>query len=224
MVIKSKLFKNLYVPSFKLAGKDIGFTKEITYLGYMISENMDDTSSIVKETRNIYVRGNTLIRNFRHCTDEVKVELFRTYCSNVYCCALRSRFRSSQMEVITVALNKTFKYLMRKQRDYSASMLFVSHNVNCLKVIIRKMVYSLLSRIERSSNLLVSTIVNSKYYRNSSLYTTWKSILYINSTQSTFHMMLWKNEFHHQRILYVLVYVFILFFCCYICDVSMDYV
>ena len=38
MVIKSKLFKNLYVPSFKLAGKDIGFTKEITYLGYIISE------------------------------------------------------------------------------------------------------------------------------------------------------------------------------------------
>ena len=79
---------------------------------------MDDTSSIGKETRNIYVRGNTVIRKSRHCTDEVKVKLFITYCSNVYCCALWSRFRSSQMEVITVALNKTFKYLMGKQRDY----------------------------------------------------------------------------------------------------------
>ena len=182
MVIKPKLFKNLYVLIFKLAGKDIGFMKEVTYLGYIIAENMEDAPSICKEKRNIYVRGNTLIRNFRHCSDEVKVKLFRAYCSNVYCCALWSRYKSSQLDACIVALNKVFKYLMGKRRDYSASMLFVSHNVNCLKVIIRKMVYSLFSRVERSSNLLVSNIVNSKYYRNSSLYKNWKSILYINST------------------------------------------
>ena len=179
MVIKPKVFSKLYVPVFKLAGIDIEFTDNVTYLGYILTDNMDDGSAMKKEARNIYIRGNTLIRNFKHCTKEVKVSLFKTYCSSIFCCSLWSKYTNCQLNAVCVALNKVFKCFMGKRRDYSASMLFVENCVNNVNVIRRKMIYSIKSRIEASSNFLIRSIVNSYDYTHSSLYEKWQSLLYI---------------------------------------------
>ena len=38
---------------------------------------MSDDGHISKEFRNIYARGNMLARNFKHCTTDVKITLFK---------------------------------------------------------------------------------------------------------------------------------------------------
>ena len=57
-----------------------------TYLGYIINADMSDDDHIRKEIRNIYARGNMLIRSFKHCTTGVKISptLFKTNCSSLY--------------------------------------------------------------------------------------------------------------------------------------------
>ena len=180
MVINPKVFSKLYVPVFQLAGIDIEFTDNVTYLGYVLTDNMDDGSTMKKEARNIYIHGNTLIRNFKHCTKEVKVSLFKTYCSSIFCCSLWSKYTNCQLNSVCVALNKVFKCFMGKRRDYSASMLFVENCVNNVNVIRRKMIYSIKSRIEASSNFLIRSIVNSYYYTFSTLYEKWQSLLYMS--------------------------------------------
>ena len=158
---------------------------------------MDDGPSMLKESRNIYIRGNSLIRNFRNCTDQVKVALFKTYCSSVFCCSLWASFKCSQLNTVCVALNKVFKYFMCKRRDYSASFLFVTHGVNNMKVIQRKMAYSLRCRIESSCNCIIQSIVNSCYYKKSTMYNMWNTILYMptNHVWIIFDVQLLCNYF-----------------------------
>ena len=178
MTIKPKLYKNLYVPKFYLSGAEIGHVNSETYLGYVINDNLSDELSIKKETRNLYARGNVLIRNFKHCTDNVKVTLFRTFCSSVYCCPLWVKYRISHIKQIHVAFNKVLKCLMNVRRDFSASLLFVSNRLSNFKMLRRKYVFSLMTRVNNSHNTIVETIVHSNFFHKSSMYRLWKSLLF----------------------------------------------
>ena len=55
------------------------FVKEVKYLGVMIHSSMKTTIDVARQTRKCYLQANLLLRNFRHCTDEVKCVLFQTY-------------------------------------------------------------------------------------------------------------------------------------------------
>ena len=54
------------------------------YLGVIIEDgNCEaDTKS---QLMNLYANGNTLVRKFGKCSCNVKLELFRMYCTNLYC-------------------------------------------------------------------------------------------------------------------------------------------
>ncbi len=52
--------------------------------------NDDD---LARQMRSLYIRGNFLARNFRHCSDEVKVKLFKSFSSNMYSSYLWSSFK-----------------------------------------------------------------------------------------------------------------------------------
>ena len=45
--------------------------------------------------RSIYARPNALIRNFKHCSEEVKSLLFKTYCTGFYCILIVSNTHGS---------------------------------------------------------------------------------------------------------------------------------
>ena len=85
----------VYVPTFHLGYLNIKAVEKETYLEYIINTDMSDDGHISIEIRNIYARGHMLICNFKHCTTAVKVTLFRTYCSSLYCCPMWTRFRKS---------------------------------------------------------------------------------------------------------------------------------
>ena len=66
---------------------------EIKYLGYLLSEVQSDDEDIAKQMRTI--RSNKLLRMFTYCTIDVKMELFRSYCSSLYCCSMWSDYRKA---------------------------------------------------------------------------------------------------------------------------------
>ena len=78
MCVKPSVMKDLYVPTFHLCYVNIKAAEKETYLGYIMNADMSDDEHISKKTRNIYARGNMLIRNFKHCTTVVKITLFKT--------------------------------------------------------------------------------------------------------------------------------------------------
>ena len=50
--------------------------------------HLSGDNDITRQMRCFYIRGNFLARSFAHCSDAVKVKLFKAFCTNMYCCHL----------------------------------------------------------------------------------------------------------------------------------------
>ena len=79
--------------------------------------------------RQLYAQGNALARRFHMCSDNVKVTLFRSYCSSLYTSQLWWKYRVNSIRKLYVAYNNAFRMLFRLSRDCSASSMFVVNNV-----------------------------------------------------------------------------------------------
>ena len=62
--------------------------QKVKYLGVDIRSIMKTTIDVARQTRKLYLQANLLLRNFRHCSDDVKCALCQTYCTNMCCCQL----------------------------------------------------------------------------------------------------------------------------------------
>ena len=78
---------------------------------------------------------------FKHCSADVKVKVYNSYCCSIYCCALISVYHKTVLDKLSVACNKVFKSLLGVPRDFNASALFVSLNVCNFAILTRKLVY-----------------------------------------------------------------------------------
>ena len=92
MYIKSKKSNDLQIPNFTLNDNVIDLVDHEKYLGVINSSNCKDDDDLNRQMRSLYGRGNALVRNFKHCSDLVKFQLFKTFCCNLYCCHLWSFF------------------------------------------------------------------------------------------------------------------------------------
>ena len=178
MCIRAGKSPDMYIPNVSIYGENVKKVVEEKYLGYIVSDNCYDNNHVIKETRNTYIRGNMLIRNFKHCSEEVKVKLFKAYCSSVYCCALISMYHKNVIKKLHVAFNKIFKCLMNVPPRSSASASFVYYNVNNFAVLRRKLAYSFVKRVQCSTNNLVSTIINLNRFASCKMKQEWDMILY----------------------------------------------
>ena len=179
MCIRPATLRNLYIPDVRLYGKNVKRVNDEKYLGYIVENDCYDNAHIKKEIRNTFARGNMLIRNFRHCSDDVKVKLYKTYCSSIYCCALISKYHKTVLKKLHIAFNKMFKCLMNVPRRASASTLFVNLNVDNFLVLRRKLVYSFVKRVHCTSNNLVCDILEMDHFANCHIKQEWDRVLYL---------------------------------------------
>ena len=150
---------------------------EVKYLGVHLCDDFSDDMSMRNCIRGTYARGNLLQRRFKHCTQDVKVRLFQSYCSSFYCCALCD-FKVSTYKSVKVCHNNIFRFVCKCNRGDSISRQFVYFNVPNLDVLRRKLIYNLLKRVFGSENELVVTIRNSVFFIGSELLRFWTSVLY----------------------------------------------
>ena len=78
------------------------YVNEFKYLGQFITNNCKDDVDILKEVRNLYSRGNTIVRKFHYCTLDVKCSLFQTYCYSLYGGALWESFNNYNMKRLLI--------------------------------------------------------------------------------------------------------------------------
>ena len=179
MTITPRCMKNLHIPKFILGDKEIDVCKEEKYLGCILLNNLCDDVDIQKEIRNIYIRGNMLINNFRHCCNHVKNVLFKTFCSNFYCNQLWCNYNASSLKAAHIAFNNVYRRLMNADCYASMSTLFVYNRLDNFYVLRRKSIYNFLSRLKCSENELLKNITESQYFSVSSFMREYVKILYI---------------------------------------------
>ena len=81
--------KNIY-GKVKIEGLCIDVVDTFRYLGHFVHHQMEDTADIKAQLRQFYGRGNTIVRKFNGCSDNVKKFLFNSFCGAIYCCRLWS--------------------------------------------------------------------------------------------------------------------------------------
>ena len=148
------------------------------YLGVIISEDLCDNKDICKSTRTLYARGNSIISNFRYCTEDVKVQLFKSFCSTIYCCHLWSDFSPDISRRIKSAYNRIFRILFNLYHRVSMPATLLKYGVLHFDILVRNSITGFIKRIESSDNIIIQNIISSDFYINSAIYNHWKTMIY----------------------------------------------
>lgn len=178
MVIKPRGMRDLVPPKITINGDEIGYVEKFKYLGHIITSDFTDDADIEREIRNLYIRGNTIIRKFGFLSIEVKLSLFKAYCYCLYTCSLWSKYRVSSMNKMRVAYNNIFRKLLRVPQWHSARTLFVNLGVRSFYETIRTTSYSLMQRVICCQNSLIQVLLQSDAFVVSATRKKWYSNLY----------------------------------------------
>ena len=149
-----------------------------SYLGHIICDDLSDEADLKAKSRQMYAKSNTLRNKFHMCSTAVKVKLFTAYFNNVYMCALWVNYRKTAFQQFKVAYNNSYRILNRLPMRCSASNMFANGNVNSCACVLRKSIYSMMTRIHASLNPIVNRIVRGDVYCTSAIRSQWVSQLY----------------------------------------------
>ena len=131
----------------KLNYTSLKFVNVVKYLGHTITSDLSDSTDVARATRGIDARGRLLLRKFQHCTESVKIVLFRSYMTPIYCCHLWTRYTVQQLKRLKVAYNNVFRMLFGVGRNNESVRFIISRRLPTVAEIIRKCTFSLFSRL-----------------------------------------------------------------------------
>ena len=179
MVFKSKEYK-LFGPIVYLHLDRLNRIPETKYLGYLLSEDQSDDEDIAKQMRTLYLRSNKLLRMFTssYCTIDVKMELFRSYCSSLYCCSMWSDYRKASYKKLTVAFKNVHRRMLNLPWRCSASVMYVNYNLSNLDTVIRRNLFGFIQRLSISQNSIIHALEHS-WHIKIKLWDCWTKVLYL---------------------------------------------
>ena len=185
MIFKNKNAIELNTPPFVLNNENIPVVEEYCYLGHIIDNELNDERDILRQRRKLYQQGNAIIRKFSNCTIDVKINLFKTYCTSMYTAQLWCRYRSSTnnrgaMSKLYVAYHNTLKMFLGVSKYERNSPICAFLNIPNCAGIIRNLIYKFRCRIEGSDNSIIVALVKSGHRNSSCLWTKWKELLYVH--------------------------------------------
>ena len=166
-------------PSICLGDSKLSFVESFNYLGHLLVSDFYDDEDIKKESRKLCFRGNCLIQRFKFCSNDVKCNLFKSYCYSLYCVSLWANYKKCTFQRLNVNYNNVMRRLMGVPRYSSASFLFGSLGVKSLKELIRSAQYSMMERARNSNNAILINLFRSEARIQSSIWQWWQRSLYI---------------------------------------------
>ena len=104
-----------------------------------------------------------LIRKFRKCSEDVKIQLFKTYLCNLYCPHLWKTYSNASMKSISVAFNNVFRSIINIKGKCSIREKYVLLGLDSFNVLKRKSI-NFRKRLMSSQNVYVFCIVNSLFF------------------------------------------------------------
>ena len=182
LIVRSKNDTRAVFPKFVLSGNELLVCKDIKYLGHYFSDDLSDDKDIHRQRCKLYAQANMLIRKFSKCSVDVKVSLFKAFCTPLYTAHLWSNYRCKSMEKLKVAYNDALRLLVRVPRWHSASQLFVNLRVPTCQALLRNLMYKFMCRLDKSENSVIVNLINPVMSFNrlsSKLWKHWRSSLYI---------------------------------------------
>ena len=167
-----------YPTKVVLGGDELSYVDSFKYLGHIISSDCRDDLDVSNQFQRQNAVGNMLVRKFSFAPLEAKIQLFKSYCYPIYCNSLWRNMYQYSIQKLTTSYSDTFKRLVGARRSDISSTVFAQNSSDHIKVNLRKSAFSLLQRLQSSSNGIINTILNSNAFLESSLRRRWHGMLY----------------------------------------------
>ena len=162
MVVPSTTFKLENTPSVFLNGAKLQYVDSYKYLGMFIHARTHDLD-IVRQLKCVILRTNILMRTFSSCSVEVKLFLFKRYCSNFHCSHLWYNFSKVQMNKLRITYNNAMRRLFNLHFRCNASEMFANCNIHSMDARRRTCIHSFIQRLKCSSNAIITCFIPSTF-------------------------------------------------------------
>ena len=151
-----------------IGSDDLKYVAESKYLGFSFCDSKQDDNDILRQMRTVYAKSNTLLRTFSHCSTDVTVTLFQSYCTALYCPFIWSDYKKSAFRKIRVAFTSSNSYrkIFGLPKKSSASVrgfhsshshsTYAQHNMCNFETTIRKSIYGFMH-----AEKIICTLYNS---------------------------------------------------------------
>ncbi|CAH2104855.1 unnamed protein product [Euphydryas editha] len=146
------------IPPVLLSGVPLKMVGQVKYLGHVITTDLRDDADIERERRALSVRANMVARRFARCSAQVKMTLFRAFCTSLYTCSLWANYTKKKYSDLRVLYNNAFRILLGLPRYCSASGMFADAGIDCFHTTMRKRCASLVRRVRSSPNTVLKMI------------------------------------------------------------------
>ena len=180
LICRSLYTKNVSFAPFSIKGESINIVNKVKYLGHIITDDGMDDQDILRQCRQLYAQGNVLARKFHMCSNGVKINLFRTYCSSLYTSQLWWHYKNATIKKLYAAYNNAFRMFMNLPRRCSASGMLATNNVSSCQAVIRNLVFRFMNRVDRSENVIIQSVLSSDIRWQSRIRLHWMNLLYAN--------------------------------------------
>ena len=98
-----------FTPTVFIGSDALKFTKEAKYLNFTSNDLKCDDSDTLGQIRLFYAKSNKLLRTFSHCFSDVKVTLFQSYCTTLYCPSLWNDYTKCTFNKISITFNNAYR-------------------------------------------------------------------------------------------------------------------
>ena len=89
-------------------GVPLKYSEKVLHLGHLLSFDLSDKDAIVRGTKDVNRKANTMMYTFRYADPFVMTFRFKMYCLPLYGCTLGS-LSSPTMRSLQVAINKILR-------------------------------------------------------------------------------------------------------------------
>ena len=104
---------------------------------------------------------------------EVKLTLFRSYCSPMYGVQLWWNYKKSTLNRLHIEYHNILKLFIGTSKYESTSVLCTLFDVQCCQSVIRNMVYRFMCRLDSSVNCILNDILTSSLRFTSRIHKHW---------------------------------------------------
>ena len=123
-----------------------------------------------------YIRGNIISRKFANCSINVKLVVFKAYCSCLYNSQLWGTCLSGTMNRLKVAYNDSLRMVLGTSA--SAMFAYTCTSVPSCQCVIRLNTYIFMKRIQCMNNEIIHSIVHSDLIFSYLMSLNWRQRLF----------------------------------------------
>ena len=109
-------------------------------------------------------KGNSILRKFHMCSWDVKLTLFRAYCSPLYTAQLWWSHKRASINRLKVTYHNLFKMFLGLPKYESTSLLCTALDVQCCQAVIRRLIYSFMVRLAATKNSIMTAMYTTAMY------------------------------------------------------------